>query len=56
MNKKSIEHGTYGGYNQHNKLNIPMCDDCRRAGTNYLYEWRQIKLRHVEQLLTGQTQ
>lgn len=27
----SINHGTSGGYRKHYRLNVPMCDDCRRA-------------------------
>lgn len=35
-----IRHGTYAGYQQHNRLSIPPCDDCRDALAAYQRDYR----------------
>ena len=39
----AIRHGTYAGWNAHNKQCIPTCDDCRDANTRYIRAWRRTK-------------
>ena len=38
-----IRHGTSAGWNAHNVLGIPACDDCRDANTRYIRAWRRTK-------------
>jgi hypothetical protein len=30
-----IKHGTYGGYQTHQRRKVPVCDDCRQAAADY---------------------
>lgn len=43
-----IEHGTYAGYHQERKLDLPTCDDCRRARNAYMVEYRKRRADYVE--------
>lgn len=40
MNADDPRHGTYAGYNAHRKSGIPMCGPCRKAGTDYVRDYR----------------
>lgn len=42
-------HGTYAGHNAHVEHRIPMCDQCRAAGTRYMKR-RRMKLQNGERL------
>jgi hypothetical protein len=34
------EHGTYAGWNWHQRTKTPMCEPCRRANSAYKRTWR----------------
>lgn len=41
--RQPINHGTYGGYMSHARHGIPLCDDCRKAGSDYNRARRQAR-------------
>lgn len=40
MTRDPINHGTYAGYQKHNRLGTPPCDDCRDANAAYARQYR----------------
>lgn len=38
-----IEHGTYRGWNAHQRHGIPMCEDCTEAQARYMRQLRRTR-------------
>jgi hypothetical protein len=36
----TVEHGTYAGWNWHQRTKTPQCEPCRQANRIYVAEWR----------------
>lgn len=60
MNPAPINHGTYGGSQQHAKRNIPMCEPCRVARNTYhnrhrrrKNDWLEFSYADIRQFVTG---
>lgn len=41
-------HGTYAGWNWHQRYEVPMCDDCLDAQRRYIAAWRKRGLVPIE--------
>jgi hypothetical protein len=36
-----VRHGTYAGWNWHQRNDVPVCSDCKEAARQYMTKWRQ---------------
>lgn len=44
----AVKHGTYKGWNWHQRHGVPMCPDCRDAQSSYMRRHRKAGLVPVE--------
>lgn len=45
---RDVEHGTYQGWNWHQRTGVPLCRDCTDAGSRYMRDYRRRNLTPIE--------